>query len=126
MEATRKLISKSGEVFASPVTYLASYVIPTEKRTAGELHTLNEILKLSGAGGSGEKTKGDAASNESNAVLGLPSALLWSGNVLHANTHDRGNNPNNSGNEGKGNTTITQTLDRMWTVLDEHGKGEKS
>ena len=67
MEATRKLISKSGEVFASPVTYLASYVIPTEKRTAGELHTLNEILKLSGAGGSGEKTKGDAASNESNA-----------------------------------------------------------
>jgi len=124
MEATRKLISKSGEVFASPVTYLASYVIPTEKRTAGELHTLNEILKLSGAGGSGEKTKGDAASNESNAVLGLPSALLWSGNVLHANTHDRGNNPNNSGNEGKGNTTITQTLDRMWTVLDEHGRAK--
>ena len=124
MEATRKLISKSGEVFASPVTYLASYVIPTEKRTAGELHTLNEILKLSGAGGSGEKTKGDAASNESNAVLGLPSALLWSGNVLHGNTHDRGNNPNNSGNEGKGNTTITQTLDRMWTVLDEHGRAK--
>ncbi|CAL6298185.1 unnamed protein product [Bathycoccus prasinos] len=124
MEATRKLISKSGEVFASPVTYLASYVIPTEKRTAGELHTLNEILKLSGAGGSGEKTKGDAASNESNAVLGLPSALLWSGNVLHANTHDRGNNPNNSGNEGKGNTTITQTLDRMWTVLDQHGRAK--
>jgi len=124
MEATRKLISKSGEVFASPVTYLASYVIPTEKRTAGELRTLNEILKLSGAGGSGEKTKGDAASNESNAVLGLPSALLWSGNVLHANTHDRGNNPNNSGNEGKGNTTITQTLDRMWTVLDEHGRAK--
>ena len=124
MEATRKLISKSGEVFASPVTYLASYVIPTEKRTAGELHTLNEILKLSGAGGSGEKTKGDAASNESNAVLGLPSALLWSGNVLHANTHDKGNNPNNSGNEGKGNTTITQTLDRMWTVLDEHGRAK--
>lgn len=124
MEATRKLISKSGEVFASPVTYLASYVIPTEKRTAGELHTLNEILKLSGAGGSGEKTKGDAASNESNADLGLPSALLWSGNVLHANTHDRGNNPNNSGNEGKGNTTITQTLDRMWTVLDEHGRAK--
>ncbi len=124
MEATRKLISKSGEVFASPVTYLASYVIPTEKRTAGELHTLNEILKLSGGGGSGEKTKGDAASNESNAVLGLPSALLWSGNVLHANTHDRGNNPNNSGNEGKGNTTITQTLDRMWTVLDEHGRAK--
>lgn len=124
MEATRKLISKSGEVFASPVTYFASYVIPTEKRTAGELHTLNEILKLSGAGGSGEKTKGDAASNESNAVLGLPSALLWSGNVLHANTHDRGNNPNNSGNEGKGNTTITQTLDRMWTVLDEHGRAK--
>ena len=125
MEATRKLISKSGEVFASPVTYLASYVIPTEKRTAGELHTLNEILKLSGAGGSGEKTKGgDAASNKSNAVLGLPSALLWSGNVLHANTHDRGNNPNNSGNEGKGNTTITQTLDRMWTVLDEHGRAK--
>ena len=58
MEATRKLISKSGEVFASPVTYLASYVIPTEKRTAGELQTLNEILKL-GGGGSGEKTKGD-------------------------------------------------------------------
>ena len=51
MEATRKLISKSGEVFASPVTYLASYVIPTEKRTAGELQTLNEILKLSGGGG---------------------------------------------------------------------------
>ena len=125
MEATRKLISKSGEVFASPVTYLASYVIPTEKRTAGELQTLNEILKLSGGGGSGEKTKGgDAASNESSAVFGLPSALLWSGNVLHANTHDRGNNPNNSGNEGKGNTTITQTLDRMWTVLDEHGRAK--
>lgn len=124
MEATRKLISKSGEVFASPVTYLASYVIPTEKRTAGELQTLNEILKLSGGGGLGEKTKGDTPSNESNAVLGLPSALLWSGNVLHANTHDRGNNPNNSGNEGKGNTTITQTLDRMWTVLDEHGRAK--
>ncbi|CAL6300340.1 unnamed protein product [Bathycoccus prasinos] len=126
MEATRKLISKSGEVFASPVTYLASYVIPTEKRTAGELHTLNEILKLSGGGGLGEKTKGDNTNNvnESSAVLGLPSALLWSGNVLHANTHDRGNNPNNSGNEGKGNTTITQTLDRMWTVLDQHGRAK--
>ena len=62
--------------------------------------------------------------NESSAVLGLPSALLWSGNVLHANTHDRGNNPNNSGNEGKGNTTITQTLDRMWTVLDQHGRAK--
>lgn len=70
MEATRKLISKSGEVFASPVTYLASYVIPTEKRTLGELQTLNEILKL-GGGGSGEKTKGDTTLNESNAVLGL-------------------------------------------------------
>ena len=121
MEATRKLISKSGEVFASPVTYLASYVIPTEKRTAGELHTLNEILKLSGAGGSGEKTKGDAASNESNAVLGLPSALLWSGNVLHANTASGPGNNSNSSHE-KGN--ITQTLDRMWTVLDEHGRAK--
>ena len=120
MEATRKLISKSGEVFASPVTYLASYVIPTEKRTAGELQTLNEILKL-GGGGSGEKTKGDTTLNESNAVLGLPSALLWSGNVLHANTASGPGNNSNSSHE-KGN--ITQTLDRMWTVLDEHGRAK--
>lgn len=120
MEATRKLISKSGEVFASPVTYLASYVIPTEKRTAGELQTLNEILKL-GGGGSGEKTKGDTTLNESNAVLGLPSALLWSGNVLHGNTASGPGNNSNSSHE-KGN--ITQTLDRMWMVLDEHGRAK--
>jgi magnesium transporter len=120
MEATRKLISKSGEVFASPVTYLASYVIPTEKRTAGELQTLNEILKL-GGGGSGEKTKGDTTLNESNAVLGLPSALLWSGNVLHGNTASGPGNNSNSSHE-KGN--ITQTLDRMWTVLDQHGRAK--
>lgn len=120
MEATRKLISKSGEVFASPVTYLASYVIPTEKRTLGELQTLNEILKL-GGGGSGEKTKGDTTLNESNAVLGLPSALLWSGNVLHGNTASGPGNNSNSSHE-KGN--ITQTLDRMWMVLDEHGRAK--
>ena len=120
MEATRKLISKSGEVFASPVTYLASYVIPTEKRTLGELQTLNEILKL-GGGGSGEKTKGDTTLNESNAVLGLPSALLWSGNVLHGNTASGPGNNSNSSHE-KGN--ITQTMDRMWMVLDEHGRAK--
>lgn len=121
MEATRKLISKSGEVFASPVTYLASYVIPTEKRTLGELQTLNEILKL-GGGGSGEKTKGDTTLNESNAVLGLPSALLWSGNVLHGNTASGPGNNSNSSHE-KGN--ITQTLDRMWMVFWTNTGGRK-
>jgi len=124
MEATMKLISKSGEVFASPVTYLASYVIPSEKRTAEESQTLNEILKLGGNGGLGEKTKNNNLNLNESAVLGLPSALLWSGNVLHANTNDRGNNSNNSGHEGKGNATITQALDRMWTVLDQHGRAK--
>ena len=83
MEATRKLIFQIRRSVRLPGDLPPPRTSFRRKREPrGELHTLNEILKLSGAGGSGEKTKGDAASNESNAVLGLPSALLWSGNVV--------------------------------------------
>ena len=122
---TKKIIAQSSATITSPVTYLASYVIPQEKRTAEELETLNEILKLGGGGGATVTTRNNNDSNDSDHnhnpssppvmnVL-LPSALLWSGNVLHHHQQHGGENMTN--NKG-------QLGERMWTVLDQRGNAK--
>ena len=122
---TKKIIAQSRATITSPVTYLASYVIPQEKRTAEELETLNEILKLGGGGGATVTTRNNNDSNNSDHnhnpssppvmnVL-LPSALLWSGNVLHHHQQHGGENMTN--NKG-------QLGERMWTVLDQRGNAK--
>lgn len=122
---TKKIIAQSRATITSPVTYLASYVIPQEKRTAEELETLNEILKLGGGGGATVTTRNNNDSNDSDHnhnpssppvmnVL-LPSALLWSGNVLHHHQQHGGENMTN--NKG-------QLGERMWTVLDQRGNAK--
>jgi hypothetical protein len=122
---TKKIIAQSRATITSPVTYLASYVIPQEKRTVEELATLNEILKLGGGGGATVTTRNNNDSNNSDHnhnpssppvmnVL-LPSALLWSGNVLHHHQQHGGENMTN--NKG-------QLGERMWTVLDQRGNAK--
>jgi len=122
---TKKIIAQSRATITSPVTYLASYVIPQEKRTAEELETLKEILKLGGGGGATVTTRNNNDSNNSDHnhnpssppvmnVL-LPSALLWSGNVLHHHQQHGGENMTN--NKG-------QLGERMWTVLDQRGNAK--
>lgn len=122
---TKKIIAQSRATITSPVTYLASYVIPQEKRTAEELLTLHEILKLGGGGGATVTTRNNNDSNNSDHnhnpssppvmnVL-LPSALLWSGNVLHHHQQHGGENMTN--NKG-------QLGERMWTVLDQRGNAK--
>ena len=123
----KKIIAQSKATITSPVTYLASYVIPQEKRTAEELETLNEILKLGGGGGATvtttTTTRSSNNNNDSNNsdnpppvmnVL-LPSALLWSGNVLHQQ-HGGGENATNN----------KQLGERTWTVLDQRGAHAKN
>jgi magnesium transporter len=123
----KKIIAQSKATITSPVTYLASYVIPQEKRTAEELETLNEILKLGGGGGATvtttTTTRSSNYNNDSNNsdnpppvmnVL-LPSALLWSGNVLHQQ-HGGGENATNN----------KQLGERTWTVLDQRGQHAKN
>jgi len=122
----KKIIAQSKATITSPVTYLASYVIPQEKRTAEELETLNEILKLGGGGATVTTTTTTRSSNNNNDsnnsdnpppvmnVL-LPSALLWSGNVLHQQ-HGGGENATNN----------KQLGERTWTVLDQRGAHAKN
>lgn len=121
----KKIIAQSKATITSPVTYLASYVIPQEKRTAEELETLNEILKLGGGGATVTTTTTRSSNNNNDSnnsdnpppvmnVL-LPSALLWSGNVLHQQ-HGGGENATNN----------KQLGERTWTVLDQRGQHAKN
>ena len=109
----------SGEVFASPVTYLASYVIPTEKRTAGELQTLNEILKL-GGGGSGREDERIHYLERIQRGFRVTVRLV----MVRERTWEYCEWPRNNSNSSHEKGNITQTLDRMWMVLDEHGRAK--
>jgi hypothetical protein len=104
---SKKIVNKTADTIAFPVTYLASYVIPQGKRTREELNTLQDILKLGG--------------REQSEIL-VPSQLLWSG--LITNAHANGSNSTANNSHAQTTNQQQQIVNRTWTVVDSKGQAK--